>query len=522
MKESDIYSPFDLQHYVKIILRYWYFVALFAIIAGISVLAYSIIQPPTFTAISDVSLLNVRSEVIFAPDFRTVPQEESSNTTAPESRAKALKAMAQNTSLLISVYEQLPEDEKRKYPFSDFLKSVHVRNMGDVLRFEVVWHDPVIAAKMVNLWTKLYVELANKSYINSSRTSEEAKKAAMDAFKDYTNSQQALERFLRESDLPDLRRQVGEIDLLLEDLEKQKADAMQMGIGAHFLASSHLMNLAKDAYLENMDYSVQRKKEYQQARLDQWYRRLGALQSMENHYSDLQKQFSEPPASPSSIAGDALAMIFARSGIFGNPTLPDMLLQVDVEQLASEANITSNVQDIQAMLIANRQEQREAESRIDALSKALFNGERFNIPDELSSEHKLITTINKGVESVFQINAQEALERKNFEDQPLSRAIKAISDRRKNLSAKIATLEAQQKTLEHTRDTNWNLFVTLDNKAAEIQAQSSIGAPQVRLAIAAQTPIEEDDKLIGIKVLLSSMLGAIFGIAFTVIWDAHQ
>lgn len=512
----------DYRKYIVAVANRWKLIVGLAIVAAVAAFLTGSLAPRQYTAEAAISFLNVRSEVVFDEQFKTVPDEEATANRS-SNRRDALRALAENTSLLAEVFAELsPQLEPDGRSFTAFRDAVQSQVAGDLLRLQVTWDDPEIAATIANEWARRYVAVANQSYLStSSETPEAARAVADDAFKKYQTAQEQLEAFIAENDLDQLGREIAELDALIEELQAQKTNALGLANSTPILSANRLANTTRDVLLDQMDLSVQSQADDRAHELNDWYERKTGLEQLQKRLEDLKGQIEAGNTSAAAAGGDALALMFTRAGLLGQDSSPGLLLQIDLNQLG-ETGRDLTPSDVEGLLRIVADGLGEADREIERLTGELFRGTGLEIPTSIPSDHELFQVVNSQVEAILNADVVLETESAELEAKPLSRTLARLSDRRQVLQSQTEKLEAKQRELTRDRDTAWDLYTTLDNKAREVEAQFATGAPQVRLALQALPPADPNPRGRLRLLLIAAMLGGIVGVVYAFVREYWQ
>jgi uncharacterized protein involved in exopolysaccharide biosynthesis len=509
-------DEFDPRPYIEALVGHWWLIIGLAFVAAVAAFVIRSLLPAEFTAEADVSLLNVRSEVVFDPQFITVPlQEGVLPNQASSDRRDALHALAESRSLLTGVFLQVsPQLEPGNRDFDVFRDAVEAEAAGDLLRLRVTWDDPELAAQIANEWARRFAAMANQSYVGtSSSTPDEASAAADDVFEKYQAAQADLGTFIAENDLDQVRREIAELDTLIEELQTQRTDALRLANETSALSANRLANTTREVLLEQMDASLRRQAEDRVRELDYWYERKIYLEGAQFRLEDLEAQLEEGNTSSAAASGDAMAVMFTRANLFRQGPAPEMLLDIDLAQLGEDGYLlaSSDVQDLRSVV---EEALAEANTEIERLTDELFLGTNLKIPGEIPADHQLFQLVNAQVEAMLNLETMPEADLMNLEARPLTRTLTQLSSQRQVLRAQLEGLEAQERELVRARDTAWDLYKTLSNKAREAEAQFATGAPQARLAIQATPPVAEDRRGRLLLSVLAAALGGMIGVVY--------
>lgn len=482
----------NIQEYLLAIIKDWKLIGGAALLGGVLALIFAFFQPVTYSTVANVTLLNIRSSIVFDSAFTTVPLEGAA--TQQDNRGEALKALAESPALLNQVYSQIRSQLADGSP-ATLDNQVLVNAEGDLVQLTVQWSNPSDAALIANEWARRYVDTANKAYVStSSNTPEDAELTAQTAFERYQEVQKEYEAFLAANDLDRLESDIVELNLLLERLRELKSHALVLLNTTNVAANTQLVNATNATLQAGIEQSIQREAAERTRELNRWYTRRDELKELRYTLVDIQAQLeSGDDRLQAADIGDFLAVMLVRAGIQTNREGTDgnpLQLQVDLDQLIESGdNLTSEqVASLLSTVDANLQ---QTEEEITRLSNDLFLGTGFTTPAAIPDNHALLSLVQSQVEEI--LNSSVPLEAAStIEESPLSQTVEQVSAQRQALYARLEEAQAQQRELLRNRDTAWELYTTLDNKAREAEAQFATGAPQARLALTAFTPTEAD------------------------------
>jgi uncharacterized protein involved in exopolysaccharide biosynthesis len=518
IQEPYLEFEFNPRPYIETFIKHWKLILGLAFTVAVAAFLAGTLRPAYYTAEADVSLLNIHSEIVFDEQFKTVPLEEglTNQSQQADNRREALQALAKSQSLLIGVFAEVsPQLGTEEQDFEAFLDAIEAQTAGDLLRLRVTWDDPEIAAAIANEWAGRFSVVANQSYVSTSGTPDEADAAASAAFEKYQAAQEMLEAFVAENDLDLIRREVAELDVLAAERQAQKIDLLRLTTSTPISSSIHLADTTRNTLLRQMELSIEGKANDRARILNDWYDRKANLERLQIQLKDMKGQLEEGNTSAAAASGDALALVFARAGLFGQEGMPELLLDVDLAQL-SETGQDLTSADVEGLLHIVEDGLDEANGEIKRLTEELFRGTNLDIPGRIPEDHELFQLVNAQVESALNADVGLQINEQIFGAgvEPLDRTLDQLSDQRQVLSARLENLEARQRELTRARDTAWGLYTTLDNKAREVDAQFATGAPQVRLAVQALPPLEPDPRGRLMLSLIAAGAGGLIAIVY--------
>ncbi|MBA3531645.1 MAG: hypothetical protein H0T73_07000, partial [Ardenticatenales bacterium] len=96
----------DFRPFIWALIRNGWLIGGVAITAAALAFLWLTLRPATYTASADITLLNIRSAVVFDSSFTTIPNPPSPYTEQDD-RGDALKALADSPSLMSDVHAQV-------------------------------------------------------------------------------------------------------------------------------------------------------------------------------------------------------------------------------------------------------------------------------------------------------------------------------------------------------------------------------------------------------------------------------
>ncbi|MBA3532669.1 MAG: hypothetical protein H0T73_12160 [Ardenticatenales bacterium] len=518
----------DLRKVVGGVVRHRTVIIGLSLALGIGALLISLLLPKAYSTEAGVTLLSIRSEVVFDPAFTTTPLELATNQL--DKRGQALKALAENPSLLSEVYDQVSPTLTDNSASS--LDSAAVADVeGDFLRLQVTWGNPEDATKIANAWAAYYVDTANRAYVStSSNTPEEARAAAQSAFEAYQSLQMDYENFVATNKFDQVQSEIEELGALITKLRELKTYALVLLNTNSIESNSILITATSSALRGEIQESVHREIAAQRRELQSWYQRHNALRSLRTTLQDIKVELEAGNQLDAAASGDFLAVMMARAGLLqsqGAPAAEDagasagaggtqLQLQVDIEQLIGSGESLTGA-EVDSLLETVNENIKKADEEIARLSEELFLGSALDTPTAVPENHTLFTLVAEQVDGILNTSTILTSGSPELDEKPLQQNLVQLSERRQTLISEKETIEAKLRELTRHRDTAWDLYTTLDNKAREAEAQFATGAPQVRLAIPATSPRAANASSPLFFALVGTLLGLALGLLYTLI-----
>jgi uncharacterized protein involved in exopolysaccharide biosynthesis len=154
----------DLRKYVNVLFRHWKMIAALTLVAASVPLVVSLLMPPTYQATAMCVATNPKYTMQFDVKFQSVV-----NLQVP---SKAYAAIAKNAQLekqiMAALGDSLPA-RLRSVEALDGACSVSSGSDPSVIRLDVRYRDPQVAADIANTWATLYVGQINALYGQSAQ-----------------------------------------------------------------------------------------------------------------------------------------------------------------------------------------------------------------------------------------------------------------------------------------------------------------------------------------------------------------
>jgi uncharacterized protein involved in exopolysaccharide biosynthesis len=208
----------DLRPYIVTILRKWWLIAVFAILAGAAAFTYSLLQPRTYEATASILLTRIRTTLTLAEQFPTITEP-----TDTRSLMDALLSIIQSDALAYDTLQALGSDlAAEKANLQDLKNNVSVSSNGDVISITAVFSDPDLAARIANTWARQAVEAINQAY-SGEQPLGEIQAQLLTARLEYESAQKNLEAFINDNQIQVLNKRIDEAYLLFSSVADERA-----------------------------------------------------------------------------------------------------------------------------------------------------------------------------------------------------------------------------------------------------------------------------------------------------------
>lgn len=181
----------DLRPYIDAVVRHWRLaLAVIAMTLFVAAAANVWVLPRQYEAVATVVAPGVSYQMAFDPKIKSLV-----NLNFP---AKAYAALAKNAALYERVIAQMGDALPQSLQSVEGLAglgSVTTVGDGSIIQLRVRYRDPVLAARIANTWSALYVEQINALYGQSADDLEQLDKQITTADQELEVAEQALFAF---------------------------------------------------------------------------------------------------------------------------------------------------------------------------------------------------------------------------------------------------------------------------------------------------------------------------------------
>lgn len=580
----------NLRPFFEIPLRWWRFI--FTTTAILTTFAIVVNLLPdvitdVYRAEASVAIIKSRTQVSFDSSVRTVTEEDliaglSGNIATViennnKSRRESLVALVQNGTIAERVLDQLQDELPESDLNSDRLLSrvkgtIAANGDSDLIEISVTHPDPVLAARIANVWAEEYEQLVNNIYGRPASTTDAVQNDVLRAKQVYDDAQEALIQAIAQSRVSQAEREISEKTRILAVLQEARQRAISTTINfqvdrdaelyTEYLAArsaNRLLAFQKEqarkralveAYIDTQT-SAQIATYTQQVAdrkriLEDAYNRKARIEGLLERARTMQQQAQQGGDAESS----ALAVAFLKMDVAG------VLGRADVSELniANPAELApaNLVADMNAMVSALEQQLAATESQIATQSEVLINDENltlFTPPDETEltaliaqrypelfetgslaelsiaalDDDELSQTALRIADDLLQLRERQGLLSFTSANTPLNTAISNLEQELRNLRAAVERDQGNIRDLERARDLAFEAYATLSRKSAEINVADQLPGSEVRFASRATVPTKPANSLAFVlNVGLFAVLGVLAGLLGAVVLEFAQ
>ncbi|MFC1672139.1 GumC family protein, partial [Planctomycetota bacterium] len=441
----------DLREYVLVLVRRKWLIVGLTVLLAIAVGIWSKMQPKIYEATASVAMYRLRSEIMFAPEFKTIVESESSASRNIKEKSKGLVALVQSGAVARKVAEELDKElsEKERQPFA-LLRMVKGEVEGDIIRISVSNIDREKAALIADAWARAYEQHINAIYSSASvETSMDPTRIEFESTRArYLDAERKLVESIENNAVTTSQRIIAKKTAILSALK---------------IESERGFSVLRD---ELADHAAE------QRRLK---RLLGNAKGL----------FAQVSAEEGASTGSALALLMLQGNVYAGGT--------GASGVASER--MSNWQlDLASLTELNAAKQKnEATVLIEVLKKRLAE-------------------IGKAIETasgkVLRKGGTASTKDDSGATPSTELTLRRIEKEINELMSGIAKQEAQKKELARARDQAWETFKTLARKMDELRIARQVPDSEVKMASEAVVP----EVPVSPQPRKYAMLGAVVGL----------
>lgn len=582
----DDYS-INLRPFFEIPARWWRFIV--ATTAGLVILSliYNLLPftvPDVYRATSSVAIVKSRTEVSFDSAVRTVTEDDllaglegNLNDVVQQNndnRRQTLVELVNNGTIAERVIDQLqdelPSDDLRTGRLLGYVDATLADNgSSDLIQIRVTHPDPVIAARIANVWAAEYETLVNDIYGRPASTTDTVQGDVQRTKQIYDDAQEALVQAISESRVSQAQREIDEKQRILAVLQDARQRAISTTINFQVDLDAELYTAYLNAQSANrllaFNSEQERKRTLIEAYIDTQtraqvdtyrqqiadrqrvledaYTRKATLERLLERARTLQQQAQQGgDASSAALAVALLKMDVA--GVLGRTDIAELNLTDPAELAPADlvADTTALVTALEAQLAATEQQiSDQSETLISDTGIELFEppseteltaairqrypelfepGELAQLSEDVLEDNALQQAALQIADDLLQLRDRQGLLSFTSVDTPLNDAINALEQEIRTLQAQLERDQANVADLRRARDLAFEAYSTLSRKAAEISVADQIPGTEVRFASEATVPVSPANRTErAFNIILAVLLGLMLGLVGAVVLE---
>ncbi|MEJ5311247.1 MAG: GNVR domain-containing protein [Anaerolineae bacterium] len=516
----------DLRVYIDTLLKWWWLIALGALVVGAGAFAFTVLQPRMYEATAGVVSLRSRVEISLGSGFESVSENDitlpvqAANVVLDRNqrRLNTLTGMVRSGAIAQQVADELRDvlDEEDADP-ARLIEYVEGRVLSfdkggesDTIQIVVTHKDPVIAAEIANAWARAFEAHVNAIYGEASYSPfADVSGQVVTAKSEYDQAQAAWVAFLNTEDrIAELQRQVAEDEAVIEKLRQGRQDSVAAVTEAQVEVQKRLLTTSVVAELDANLRVFEKQRDELVRIFDRDYARLRRFTDLLLDANLMRAQL----LSGESVSNDALVWLSFKAKVFNTvESLPFDTLDIttsSLETLLSATDPLTQVADLDALISAMESEVRRLETSLQAQRDALAARESYRFLNALSAESLDMQNAPSGEALAKFSDWQGLLPYAEVLKAPLDQEITTLENHVRELRAEIVRLQGRKDTLQRTRDLAWSAYVNLLSKEQEIRIATTSSGSEVRFASPAVPPLEP----VSSGMLLNTAIGLAVGL----------
>jgi uncharacterized protein involved in exopolysaccharide biosynthesis len=498
----------DLRIYIDILLKWWWLIALGAIVVGASAFVFTALQPRVYKAAAGVVSLRSRVEVSLGSgfqstsedDFSLSPQASSVVLDRTQRRLNTLIGMVRSGSIAQQVAGELRDilDEEDADParLMEYVEGQILSSNGDgdsdTIQIVVTHKDPVIAAEIANAWARAFEVNVNAIYGEASYSPfADISGQVVTAKAEYDQAQAAWVVFLNTDDrIAELQRQVAEDEAVIEKLRLGRQDSVAAVTDAQVDVQKRLLNTSVVAEVDSNLTVFEKQRDELMRNFDWDYGRMIRMKDLLLDANLMREQL----LAGEGTGNDALVWLSFKAKVYSTAdTLPFDRLDIttpSLETLLSATDPVTQVADLDALIVAMRSEVSRLETSLQTQIAALAARESYQFLDTLSVQSLDMTTAPSGEVLKQFTDWAGLLPYADVLKAPLDQEIVTLENEVRELKSEIVDLQGRKNVLQNNRDLAWDAYVNLLSKEQEINIATTSAGSDVRFASPAVPPRE--------------------------------
>jgi uncharacterized protein involved in exopolysaccharide biosynthesis len=558
----------DLRQYIDVLLRWWWLIALGALLAGAGAFLASTLMSPTYEATAGVVMLKSRAELSLGSGIQSVSDESLLAGNAGGSgivdlnrrRLQSLTGMVSNGAIAQRVAEELSNmlnvEERDPSVLIGNVRGAVLEN-SDTIQITVSHSDPIKAAAIANAWAQAFETHANAIYGEAALAPfADIHKQVETARAEYEQAQEALVTFTGEQDrISELQRQVEEEEAVIAKLREGRQEDISTVVDSQVAVQRRLFETSIEAEVDSNLRVLESQRDELQHRFERSHMRKQRLEDLLVEAHLMREQLvrggdasaatsglallalkskilateytppDEPEASPSDEAS-AEASVEVSVNVPPSDT-PDMLLPFhglelqlpSIDGLSSATSAAEQIADLDSLIGAMEQEIVALEASIQEQTQALAQGQSYQFLESLSPDY-LDVTDSQAAQALLRMKEWDGLlSYSAVLDEALSQEVDLLEEHVRSLRAEMTRLGGIKSDLTQDRDLAWQAYNNLLSKEQELKIATASEGTEVRFASQALPPRGPVSPKKSMNTAVGLALGLMLGVFGAFLFD---
>jgi uncharacterized protein involved in exopolysaccharide biosynthesis len=286
---EEEYYEIDLRRYIEALFRWWWVIALCALLAGLAALVVGMFQTPIYEANAGVVMLRSQTEISLGSSIQTLTDQDINVAEAArgataervEQRLSSMAGMVKNGAIAERVANELSDvlTEEEQRPSSllghvrgQILELEDGGGRSDTIEIVVSYDDPEKASAVANAWAQEYETYVNQIYGEASVAPfTDIEKQVSNARDEYDQAQESLLTFLSEDyRVSELQHQIEDTQAVINSLRSGQSTAVSAIVSKDAEVKQKLVNAYLESDLQNRLFAFNKGQEAKREILGAW------------------------------------------------------------------------------------------------------------------------------------------------------------------------------------------------------------------------------------------------------------
>ncbi len=487
----------DSARYIETIIRQRGLIITTFFLMVIFGLIFSLTLPKRYKSAALIATTKVTSTVSLGSPIQTTSEEQIlANGTGSfgmidrTARLQTYVQLIDNPEIAQYVLDRLADKLDPEYHnIRSLLRIVtgSIAGRSDLIKIEVSYKDPVVAAEIANAWAQAYIEIVNPIYAEADTrgTFEAIQRELVNAKKTYEAAQSVLENDLRVNRINELTRQVERQQAILDRLALNYTDVISSVVILKSEASVKAIS-------ENLT-DLQSKLENAYDRRRQFDRALQDVQIMREQVEQ---------GGDGAAKSNSLALTLLKTQIFSSQSeISNLQVQINIDNYSAAEMLP----DLDGLIIALRSRRQQIDSEIEDYSEQLISLQNSKTAQGFTDQSQAILSSISNLDWLFKTDDTES------NNILTSDALQFLEQQVRELNAQLEQEMSRQNDLIRARDLAWEMFKSLATKEAELVISLQTSGSVVTLASPASVP-DQDEVSVAKNTAIAGIIGLVLGL----------
>lgn len=526
----------DLSQYIDVLIRWWWLIALGAVVVGGVAFLVSMILPPTYEARAGVVMLKSKVELSLGSGFQSVADTDLGFTEAAaqsqaliertKQRLNSMLGIVSSGAIAKEVFDEvkdiLPEETEKP---SDLLPhvSAEIPEDSDTIQIIVSYSDPEVAAAVANAWGRAFEKQVNTIYGEAALSPfADIREQVQTAKTEYERAQEAWVNFLANEDkIDELQRQIEEEEAIIAELRTGRQEDVSTVVDSQVDLQKRLFNTSVASEVSANLAVYEHQKSMWLHEFERNYSRKQDLEDLLDIALLMRQQLVDGDEAGAATTG--LALLAFKSRVFGTASgLPFEKLELQMESvdgLSPNRSVEEQLADLDGLIAAMREEIDNLDAAIEEQTNELDQRESFSFLESLTPEQLDVADAPSGQMLQRMKDWQGVLSYSSLLNESLTQEIEQLEEHVRYLKSEVVRLSGLKDTLKKERDLAWSAYNNLLSKEQEIEVATATEGTEVRFASPALPPAEPASPKRMLNTAVGLALGLMMGVFGAFLFD---